>query len=209
MEFILSYLESRYHVGAVFLQKPSRVKAFAYVMLTSLFLYCALEYLLLMRMATETEPLKPHGKRQSLRPTVAPVLEMLDEMRTMHVNLGDAPQRMTLRPHYAPMELVLGLLDMDLSIYTTVQKSASLRQHVRNFHLGSLLGKIALSSFLMYTIVWRAIATILAQYGFQFYRFQEARNLRSTHNTSALSGGLRYNPTTLITFGSSLGSLPY
>jgi len=118
------YLKSPYHVGAVFLQKPSRVKAFAYVMLMSLLLYCTFEYLLRMRMATETEPLILPGKRRSLRPTGASVLEMLDEITTMHVKLGDALQRMASRPHNPQVERVLDLLDMDLSIYTTVQKSA-------------------------------------------------------------------------------------
>lgn len=118
------YLKSPYHVGAVFLQKPSRVKAFAYVMLMSLLLYSAFEYLLRTKMATEPEPLILPGKRKSFRPTGASVLEMLDEMTTMHVNLGDALQRMAPRPHNEQIERVLSLLDMDMSIYTTVQKNA-------------------------------------------------------------------------------------
>jgi len=38
------YLKSPYHVGPIFLQRPSRVKAFGYLMLMSLLLYSAFEY---------------------------------------------------------------------------------------------------------------------------------------------------------------------
>lgn len=118
------YLKSPYHVGAVFLQKPSRVKAFAYVMLMSLLLYSAFEYLLRKKMATETEPLILPGKRKSFRPTGASVLEMLDEVTTMHVKLGKTVERMATRPHNDQVERVLSLLEMDLSMYVTVKKTA-------------------------------------------------------------------------------------
>lgn len=118
------FLKSPYHVGPLFLQKPSRVKAFAYVMLMSLLLYSSFEYLLRKQMASETEPLILPGKRKSLRPTGVSVLEMLDEVTTVHITVGDVNQRMTGRLHDTQVERVLNLLNFDLSIYTEVQKSA-------------------------------------------------------------------------------------
>ena len=118
------FLKSPYHVGAVFLQKPSRVKAFAYVMLLSLLLYCSFEYLIRKQMATETEPLILPGKRKSFRPTGVSVLEMLDEITTIHIKIGHEHQRMIARFHDTQITRVLGLLGFDTSIYTEVQKSA-------------------------------------------------------------------------------------
>lgn len=118
------FLKSPYHVGPVFLQKPSRVKAFAYVMLLSLLLYCSFEYLIRKQMATETEPLILPGKRKSFRPTGVSVLEMLDEITTIHIKIGHEHQRMIARFHDTQITRVLGLLGFDTSIYTQVQKSA-------------------------------------------------------------------------------------
>lgn len=117
------FLKSPYHVGPVFLQKPSRVKSFAYVMLMSLLLYSSFEYLLREKMASETEPLILPGKRKSFRPTGISVLEMLDEVTTFHVTVGDEMQRITGRLHDTQVTRILELLGFDLSIYTMVQKS--------------------------------------------------------------------------------------
>ncbi|MCF8568609.1 IS1634 family transposase [Alicyclobacillus tolerans] len=118
------FLKSPYHVGPIFLQNPHRVKAFAYVMLMSLLLYSAFEYLIRQQMANETEPLILPGKRKSFRPTGASVLEMLDEVTTFQIRTGETSQRMTARLHDDQVERVLNLLNLDLSIYTEVQKSA-------------------------------------------------------------------------------------
>lgn len=77
------YLKSPYHVGPIFLQKPSRVKAFAYVMLLSLLLYSTFEFLIREQMSTEAQPLILPGNRKSFRPTGTSVLEMLDDMMTI------------------------------------------------------------------------------------------------------------------------------
>ncbi|WDM02833.1 IS1634 family transposase [Alicyclobacillus cycloheptanicus] len=117
------YLKSPYHVGPVFLQKPSRVKAFGYVMLMSLLMYSAFEYILREQMAKETEPLILPGKRKSFRPTGISVLEMFDEMTTIWIESGDGRQRMTARPHDPQIERILAFFGMDLNIYSEVASS--------------------------------------------------------------------------------------
>ncbi|WP_245629139.1 IS1634 family transposase [Alicyclobacillus shizuokensis] len=118
------YLKSPYHVGPIFLHKPTRVKAFGFVMLLSLLLYSVLEYVIRERMKQETEPLILPGRRKSFRPTGLSILEMLDEMTTAHVRVGDVWHRTAVSPHDPQVERVLKLLGMDLSIYTEVQKIA-------------------------------------------------------------------------------------
>jgi len=118
------FLKSPYNVGPLFLHKPSRVKTFAYIMLLSLLLYSAFEYLIRKQMSTEVEPLILPGKRKSMRPTGVSVLEMLDEVTTVRIQVGNEWQRMTARLHDPQIERVLGLLGLDLSIYSEVQKSA-------------------------------------------------------------------------------------
>ncbi|GGI96476.1 hypothetical protein GCM10010885_02740 [Alicyclobacillus cellulosilyticus] len=118
------YLKSPYHVGPIFLHKPTRVKAFGFVMLLSLLLYSVLEYLIRERMKQETDPLILPGQRKSFRPTGLSILEMLDEMTTAHVQVGDVWHRTAVAPHNPQIERVLKLLGMDLSIYTEVQNIA-------------------------------------------------------------------------------------
>lgn len=118
------HLKSPYHVGPVFLHNPTRVKAFAYVMLLSQLLYTSFEYILREQMAKEIEPLILPGKRKSMRPTGVSVLEMLEEMQTVWLRDENGWQRMTAKPHDEQIERVLGLLELDLSIYSTVQKNA-------------------------------------------------------------------------------------
>ena len=117
------HLKSPYHVGPVFLQKPSRVKSFGYVMLLSLLMYTAFEYILREQMAKETEPLILPGKRKSFRPTGISVLEMFDEMTTVWMASGDGWQRMTARPHDPQIERILAFFGLDLNIYSEVAKS--------------------------------------------------------------------------------------
>lgn len=62
----------------MFLQRPSRVKAFAYLMLLSLLLYGVLGYSLRQQMAREEEQLVQPGKRKGFRPTGVSVLEMFE-----------------------------------------------------------------------------------------------------------------------------------
>lgn len=118
------YLKSPYHVGPVFLQRPSRVKAFGYVMLLSLLLYSVFEYILRQQMKQEEEPLILPGKRKSFRPTGASVLEMFETMVTTWVSIQGKWQRMTATPRDPQLERILGFFGLDMSIYSEAKKSA-------------------------------------------------------------------------------------
>lgn len=118
------YLKSPYHVGPVFLQRPSRVKAFGYVMLLSLLLYSVFEYILRQQMKQEEEPLILPGKRKSFRPTGASVLEMFETMVTTWVSIQGKWKRMTVTPRDPQLERILGFFGLDMSIYSEAKKSA-------------------------------------------------------------------------------------
>lgn len=118
------YLKSPYHVGPIFLQRPSRVKTFGYLMLMSLLLYSAFEYILREQMAQETEPLILPGKRKSFRPTGASVLEMFETMVSTWVSIDGRRQRVNANPADPQRERILGFFGLDMSIYSEAQKSA-------------------------------------------------------------------------------------
>jgi transposase len=118
------YLKSPYHVGPVFLQRPSRVKAFGYLMLLSLLLYSVFEYILREQMAQETEPLILPGKRKSFRPTGASVMEMFETMVSTWASIQGQWQRMKVHPDNPQLERILGFFGLDMSIYSEVKKSA-------------------------------------------------------------------------------------
>jgi len=118
------YLKSPYHVGPVFLQRPSRVKAFGYVMLLSLLLYSVFEYILRQQMAQEEEPLILPGKRKSFRPTGASVLEMFETMVTTWANIQGEWRRMEVQPANLQLERILGFFGLDMRIYSESKKSA-------------------------------------------------------------------------------------
>jgi len=118
------YLKSPYHVGPVFLQRPSRVKAFGYLMLLSLLLYSSFEYILRQQMAQEAEPLILPGKRKSFRPTGVSVLEMFETSVTTWASIQGQWQRMKVEPNNPQLERILGFFGLDMSIYSEAKKSA-------------------------------------------------------------------------------------
>lgn len=118
------YLKSPYHVGPVFLQRPSRVEAFGYVMLLSLLLYTVFEYILRQQMAQEEEPLILPGKRKSFRPTGISVLEMFETSATMWASIQGQWQRMRAEPNNPQLERILSFFGLDMSIYCEPKKSA-------------------------------------------------------------------------------------
>ncbi|MCL6445395.1 MAG: IS1634 family transposase [Alicyclobacillus sp.] len=118
------YLKSPYHVWPIYLHRVDRVKAFSYVMLLSLLLYSAFEFIIRENMSQEEEPLILPGKRKSFRPTGISVLEMFDGMITARVKIDGEWRYVKSTPPDPQIERVLKLLDMDLSIYYPVEKTA-------------------------------------------------------------------------------------
>ncbi|WP_157067243.1 IS1634 family transposase, partial [Alicyclobacillus shizuokensis] len=118
------YLKSPYHVGPIYLHRVDRVKAFSYVMLLSLLLYSAFEFVLRKKMRQEEEPLILPGKRKSFRPTGISVLEMFDGMITARIRVDGMWRYLKTTLRDPQIERVLKLLDMDLSIYYPAEKIA-------------------------------------------------------------------------------------
>lgn len=118
------YLKSPYHVGPIYLQRPSRVKAFGCLMLLSLLLYSAFEYVIRTQMVQEKQPLILPGKRKSFRPTGASVLEMFETLVTTWVSMDGQWQRAPVRSNNENVDRILGFFGLDMSIYSEAKKSA-------------------------------------------------------------------------------------
>jgi transposase len=113
------FLKSPYFVGRVFLEKPQRVEAFAYVMMLSVMIYSLFEYLIRKRMEQEKEPLDLlGGSRTSFRPTGESVLEILDTIDIIHMEQEGKNIRLFPNNRKQQVERILGLIGLDTSIYT-------------------------------------------------------------------------------------------
>lgn len=114
------FLKSPYFVGRIFLEKPHRVEAFAYVMMMSVMVYSLLEYLIRKNMEDEHEPLDlmVGGGRKSFRPTGEAVLELLDTVDIVHMEFGGQLRRLLPKNHQPQLERILSLLGMDIRVYT-------------------------------------------------------------------------------------------
>ena len=117
------FLKSPYHVGPIYLQKPSRVKAFGYLMLLSLLMYSTFEYIIRQQMEQEKKPLILPGKRESRRPTGTAVLEMFETMVTTWVSMDGQWQRMRTKSNNVQVDRVLEFFGLDMSIYSEPKKS--------------------------------------------------------------------------------------
>lgn len=117
------FLKNPYFIGRVFLEKPERVEAFAYVMMLSVMVYSVFEYLIRRNMEKEDEPLDlMGGSRNSFRPTGEAVLEILDTMDIVHFkHENKLLKRVLPEEGKACVARILDLLDMDERIFTEPQ----------------------------------------------------------------------------------------
>ncbi|SDJ14897.1 hypothetical protein SAMN04488123_11716 [Natribacillus halophilus] len=115
------FLKDPFFVRRLFLEKPHRVEAFAYVMMMGMMIYALFEYLIRQSMETEDEPLNlmGGGGRRSLRPTGEAVLELLDTVDIVHMEIGGQRRRLFPDNQEPQLDRILGLLGMDRSVYTT------------------------------------------------------------------------------------------
>ena len=113
------FLKNPYFVGRIFLEKPHRVNAFAYVMMWSVMVYSLFEYLIRKRMEQEEEPLDLlGGSRKSFRPTGESVLEILDTVDILRMNQDGKWIRYYPTNNFPQVERILKLLGLDPNIYT-------------------------------------------------------------------------------------------
>lgn len=123
------FLKNPYFVGRIFLEKPERVEAFAYVMMLSVMVYSVFEYLIRKNMEHEDEPLDLiGGSRKSFRPTGESVLEILDTVDTIHIEQDGKMNRILPENHKLRIKRILDLLDMDYAIYTELKDTKAVEK---------------------------------------------------------------------------------
>ncbi|WP_188634404.1 IS1634 family transposase, partial [Lentibacillus kapialis] len=117
------FLKNPYFVGRVFLEKPKRVEAFAYVMMLSVMVYSVFEFLIRKNMENEDEPLDlMGGSRKSFRPTGEAVLEILDTMDVVHFKQEDKLLKRVLpEDGKGRVSRILNLLGMNEAVFTQPQ----------------------------------------------------------------------------------------
>lgn len=116
------FLKNPYFVGRIYLEKPKRVEAFAYVMMLSVMVYSLFEYLIRKNMEGENEPLDlMGGSRNSFRPTGESVLEILDTVDIVHFKQEEGIIRVLSVNGKARVERILGLLGLSESVFTEPQ----------------------------------------------------------------------------------------
>lgn len=80
VETSFKFIKDPLYVGAVYLKKPSRVKALTYVILIALLLFHLMERRVREAMKQETEPLLIPGRKLTFKPTGKKILQSLEHM---------------------------------------------------------------------------------------------------------------------------------
>jgi len=111
-----AFLKNPKIVGPVYLKKPQRVEALAYVFLMALLVFSILERRVRRAMKHEEEPLILHGKVKSFNPTGQRILQLLTHM--MVIKLADGSRQL---PDNIPvLERLLRLMSLPGDIFTRI-----------------------------------------------------------------------------------------
>jgi len=117
VETSFKFLKDPLFVGPIYLKKPVRVEALAYVLLMALLMFGILERRVREALKHETEPLIVQGKVKTFKPTVKRILELLE---TVLVMTTDDPYRRTFSSRYK-VPRVLKLAGFEPDIYLKVR----------------------------------------------------------------------------------------
>ena len=117
VETSFKFLKDPLFVGPVFLKKPSRVQALAYVLLIALLIFNLLERRVREAMKTEAEPLIIPGKVKTFTPTAKKIFESLEMVLTMTT---DDPNRRAFGKRFK-VPRVLKLAGFSPDIYLNVK----------------------------------------------------------------------------------------
>ena len=118
VETSFKFLKDPLFVGPIFLKKPERVEALAYVLLMALLIFNLLERRVREAMKSETEPLIIPGKVKTFTPTAKKILESLERVMTMTT---DDPNRRAFGSRFK-VPRVLGLAGFPPDIYLDVKE---------------------------------------------------------------------------------------
>lgn len=118
VETSFKFLKDPLFVGPVFLKKPSRVQALAYVLLMALLMFGLLERRVREAMKHETEPLLIPGKLKTFKPTGKKILESLESIMVMST---DNPNRRAFGSRFK-VPRVIKLAGFSPDIYLDVKE---------------------------------------------------------------------------------------
>jgi len=117
VETSFKFLKDPLFVGPIYLKKPERVEALAYVLLMALLIFGILERRAREAMKHETEPLLLQGKVETFKPTGKRILEFFE---TVLVMTTDNPYRRTFSSRYK-VPRVLKLAGFEPDIYLNIR----------------------------------------------------------------------------------------
>jgi len=112
VETSFKFLKDPLFVGPIYLKKPGRVEALAYVLLIALLIFGILERRVREAMKTESEPLIIPGKVKTFQPTGEKTLETLETVLVM--TTGDPYQRAFSSRYKVPRVLKLAGFEPDI-----------------------------------------------------------------------------------------------
>lgn len=118
VETSFKFLKDPLFVGPIFLKKPERVEALAYVLLMAMLIFNLLERRVREAMKSETEPLLIPGKVKTFTPTAKKILESMERVMTMTT---DDPNRRAFGSRFK-VPRVLGLAGFSPDIYLDVKE---------------------------------------------------------------------------------------
>lgn len=120
VETSFKFLKDPLFVGPVFLKKPDRVQALAYVLLMALLIFNLLERRVREALKSETDPLIIPGKVKTFTPTAKKILESLERVMTMTT---DDPNRRAFGSGFK-VPRVLSLAGFTPDIYLDVKEQS-------------------------------------------------------------------------------------
>ena len=120
VETSFKFLKDPLFVGPIYLKKPSRVEALAYVFLIALLIFGVLERRVRAAMKNETEPLIIPGNVETFKPTGKKILETVETVLVMTTT--DPYKRAYSSDYVIPR--VLGLAGFTGDIYLNVPKAS-------------------------------------------------------------------------------------
>lgn len=118
VETSFKFLKDPLLVGPIFLKKPSRVEALAYLLLIALLIFYILQRRVRKALETEDRPLLIPGKVETFKPTGKKILESVEVILTM--TTGD-PHRRAFSTNYK-LPRVISLAGFDGNIYLNVKE---------------------------------------------------------------------------------------
>ena len=117
VETSFKFLKDPMFVGPIYLKKPQRVEALAYVLLIALLIFGILERRVREAMKFESEPLIVQGRVKTFRPTGRRILELMEIVLVMTT---DDPYRRTFSHSYK-VPRVLKLAGFEPDIYLDIR----------------------------------------------------------------------------------------